>query len=133
MLYKKPNNHVFLADFSQSYSQYELVVTQEACPQFLTWNLGFSGEGFLRCGDSVDVSDTNALPDQVYTLRCSNIEGTYSVTLFNSEAYVSSGLSCSEGSSPIAIPLSISPDLPDDCIVNQFSLDSEPDLCNPIS
>ena len=129
MFYRKPGTYVVHTGFSQACSQYQLIVTQQGCPNLAGINVGFSDEGFLGCGDATGLAFAQAQPNQSSVVTCTNISGSYNLTLFYSSAHFGSGLSCTGGKSTIVVPLSISPDLPGDCIVDTYIFGSSGEIC----
>jgi hypothetical protein len=114
--------------FIHASGQYALVITQENCAGLVNNPfLGLEGNSFIFCDD---FSNLSSQTDDTYILTCSNIPDSYNITTNLDEASLGGGLSCTGGDDSIILPFTISPDLPEDCIVTSIQLSgSSSDVC----
>jgi hypothetical protein len=106
--------------FIHASGQYVLVITPEDCPGLVNNPVVRVEEShFVFCDD---FSDLGSQSDEIYIATCSNISGSYTLSTHLSEASLGGGLNCGGGDDSIILPFTISPDLPEDCLVNALQL-----------
>ena len=114
-----------------AHGQYTLIVTLQSCPGLASFTEAhLTGDTFAHCDNDPLKDIREALPDATLIVGCSNIDGTYTVTIDNSETQFGGGLTCGpdSGASVIA-PISVSPELPEDCIVNSVLYEKKSNVC----
>ena len=114
-----------------AHGQYGLVVTLEGCPnQIGSHKFKLTPDSILECASNLpNIQIGN---DVSSNITCLNIPGTYILTTNVSAAAFGGDLDCTFGQS-VEIPYSISPELPEDCIVDtftEFGCSSNFDICS---
>jgi hypothetical protein len=113
-----------------SNTQYDFLLTTEDCPGLQIGPfIGLQGNNFLTCSTLPSAQNGG---DTSIAITCSNISGTFNAVTHASQAFASSGLNCVGQTETIAIPFSLSPELPADCVVDTFVLTGSGnlDLCD---
>jgi hypothetical protein len=114
--------------FIHASGQYVLVITPEDCPGLVNNPAVRVEEShFVFCDD---FSNLGSQSDDTYILTCSNFSGSFTISTHLSEASLGGGLNCEGGDDSIILPFTLSPDLPEDCVVNSLQLSgSSSDPC----
>jgi len=109
-------------EFPRAAGQYIFEFTPESCQGAIVE--GFAGQegGYARC------SEFGAGSSFIVDISCENIEGTFTVVYGDSVS--GGGLDCDEGESIFYPEVSVTPELPADCVVNSFAIQNGPDLCS---
>lgn len=113
-----------------SISQYTFLATREGCPSLAGSDEGeLTGETSAHC-DNNDLETIRDGPDKTMFVTCSNIDGTFEITIHNSETELYEGLNCSGDQISIIAPITVSPELPADCVVDSITEEGETgDIC----
>jgi hypothetical protein len=119
--YQKPVVSFESFECVNAVGQYIFEFTPENC-------LGAIGEGFVgqeggyaRCSEFVGSSF-------IVDITCENIEGTFTVVY--GDSVDGGGLDCDEGESIFYPEVSVTPELPANCVVNSFAIQNSIELCN---
>ena len=112
--------------------EYDLLFTEEECPGVpdgnITENIKFGANSFIICIDSqISIEEIRQTEDVIGAgITCSNIEGSYNVTVnFPLAEFV--GTCASDNR--VSAPYLFSPELLGDCVVDTFLFEST-ELCN---
>jgi hypothetical protein len=100
--------------------QYTFLITAEGCDSLVGSNeFQLTQNSILICGGNISDLQNSSTP-LVSDITCLNIPGTFTITSNNSEAEFGGGLNCVSGQS-ISVPYTVSPELPEDCIVDTLT------------
>jgi hypothetical protein len=118
-LYSAPKTRIEnISRYAQG--QYTFLITSEGCSTLVGSNaLQLTQDSILICGENISDLQNSSNP-LVSEITCLNIPGTYTITGNNPEAEFGGGLNCSSGQS-ISIPYNVSPELPENCIVDTLT------------
>jgi hypothetical protein len=122
-VYQKPEIQAESIPSMPVSGQYIFEFTPGACPGFSD-AVGQEG-GYAFCIDGSLISGNFTAE-----VTCANVSGTYTVHV--GTFVEGGGLDCGSGESIFAPFDSVTPELPDNCIVNQFLVDNEFDDCDVV-
>lgn len=121
-MYRKPVVRSESIELLNASGQYIFEITP-ACPGFFNFGTGHTAEGLVYCAQSPDSNSFSA------DISCQNIAGEFHVVYGAGTS--GGGLSCTGGDQSFVDPiLSVTPELPANCIVSHFIFDDSFDECS---
>jgi len=106
--------------------QYIFIVTPENCPGLASSDEILLGENTFAHCDNDDLTEIQQSTAGHLLATCSNIEGTYTITVHVSETELGGNLNCDIDQISVIAPFSVSPALPADCILSSIFDDEDP-------
>jgi hypothetical protein len=103
-------------------TQYVFVITPNVCPSLSADGAVGTEEGLAFCAPTVEPSSGFSA-----VIACQNISGTYHAVY--GDAVAGGGLSCGSETSVVYPLISLTPDLPENCIVDSFIRNGSFDDC----
>ena len=105
---------------------YVFIVTLENCPGLASSDKDLLSENTFSHCDNDDLATIQGSSDGHLLVTCSNIGGSYTITIYGSETELGGDLNCLIDQISVTAPFSVSPALPADCVVNSIFDEDDP-------